>query len=771
MSLVSLKPYQSEKVEELTQKMIALLSKNAPKMVCVFKSPTGSGKTVIIAKMIENLVNNFQELELSFLWVSIGKGDLHFQSKRSLENIFEGSPLCSLLESDSGGRREILQNEVLVVNWEKLRNKSSLTGEWTNKLMQEGETESFVKILERTRDNRKVILIIDESHYASDAARTKELREIISADVTLEMSATPKLSPAPEDIARGTSAFVMVEPEDVIEAGMIKKEILVNPGVSIILDDDLSSQEAILEAAFNRRKSLQEKFQIQGSDIVPLCLIQLPNSEEGDSKRESVEDFLRLKGVTTENQKLAIWLSSEKSDFLQDISDNNNNIEFLVFKQAIDTGWDCPRAQVLVKLRETQSYVFEVQTLGRILRMPEQRHYLDDELNIAYVYTNLKQVEVHHEEFNPNMVKHLVSSRKQTYSPVLLNSYHRTRIDYGDVTYSFQPVMEKVLCDYFQIVVDPSLMSIAENFMKFSKKVNTDFESISETIFSDLNIQLSTLDGENFLADISDLSTGDFKLSSQDIYASFNFMIRSCLQGFAPKRSIPTIRQAIYGWFKKYLGFNLSGDGISEIQMICLHQKNFEIFSRLLAKSIENYRPLKEEEVLSRVEEISYEWEVSEFEYFNQYESELKSYTSNVYEPVYVGHRQSAIEKSFEEYLETKSDLISWWFKNGENRKEYLGIKYIDGNNPRTFYPDYLIQLKSGALILGDTKSGITLETSFEKAIALENYIVNSKKDNLHGGIIAIDNSKQWRIQTEPSTSFDTHNFANWSYFDELLSR
>ena len=66
MSLVSLKPYQSEKVEELTQKMIALLSKNAPKMVCVFKSPTGSGKTVIIAKMIENLVNNFQELELSF---------------------------------------------------------------------------------------------------------------------------------------------------------------------------------------------------------------------------------------------------------------------------------------------------------------------------------------------------------------------------------------------------------------------------------------------------------------------------------------------------------------------------------------------------------------------------------------------------------------------------------------------------------------------------------------------------------------------------------
>ena len=47
-------------------------------------------------------------------------------------------------------------------------------------------------------------------------------------------------------------------------------------------------------------------------------------------------------------------------------------------KQAISTGWDCPRAKILVKLREGMSEQFEIQTIGRIRRMPEAKHYEDD---------------------------------------------------------------------------------------------------------------------------------------------------------------------------------------------------------------------------------------------------------------------------------------------------------------------------------------------------------------------------------------------------------
>lgn len=51
------------------------------------------------------------------------------------------------------------------------------------------------------------------------------------------------------------------------------------------------------------------------------------------------------------------------------------------------TGWDCPRAHILVKLRKNMDETFETQTIGRIRRMPEACHYGDDDLDSCYVYT------------------------------------------------------------------------------------------------------------------------------------------------------------------------------------------------------------------------------------------------------------------------------------------------------------------------------------------------------------------------------------------------
>ena len=72
------------------------------------------------------------------------------------------------------------------------------------------------------------------------------------------------------------------------------------------------------------------------------------------------------------------------------MENNVSEVEFVIFKQAIDTGWDCPRAQILIRFREIQSEIFELQTIGRILRMPEAKHYNNDNLNKAFIYTNIK---------------------------------------------------------------------------------------------------------------------------------------------------------------------------------------------------------------------------------------------------------------------------------------------------------------------------------------------------------------------------------------------
>lgn len=425
-----LKSYQVDTVDKLVSSVSDLLSKiHIPNKLVVFQSPTGSGKTFMAAKFIEEIVEDYPEYDMCFLWLSIGKGELHKQSRNAVKRIFGPAPACNLLEETfNGGKSFIERNEVVFANWEKLRTKDKKTGEWSNKLMKEGERTNFIEVLQYTKWRRKIILIIDESHYASDTLRTNELRQIVNADVTLEMSATPKLQPSPIDIAQKNAYFIYVNPKDVIDEGMIKKEIIINEALDKLVDDEKTSQDIIIESAFNKRLELKQAFADTGANINPLCLIQLPNSEAGETKKGAVAQFLNSKGITENNGKLAVWLSEEKSDGLDVISDFHSEVEFLIFKQAIDTGWDCPRAHILVKLRETGSYTFEVQTVGRILRMPQQMHYENETLNQGYIYTNLQSITVAKEDYNPNIIKHLKAIRKPVYKQLKLQSYYKSRV-------------------------------------------------------------------------------------------------------------------------------------------------------------------------------------------------------------------------------------------------------------------------------------------------------------------------------------------------------
>ena len=135
--MISLKPYQETKVDELVRVVSDLVILEAQNKICVFQSPTGSGKTVMMAKFIEEIIKELPDFDFCFLWVSIGKGELHKQSKKKLDSIFDGFPSCVLVEDEFLGSRNIIeQNEVVVVNWEKLRSKRR---EWKNKIMRDGE--------------------------------------------------------------------------------------------------------------------------------------------------------------------------------------------------------------------------------------------------------------------------------------------------------------------------------------------------------------------------------------------------------------------------------------------------------------------------------------------------------------------------------------------------------------------------------------------------------------------------------------------------------
>lgn len=771
------KEYQVTAIGQLVKSFSELLAKDASNKVCVFQSPTGSGKTVMVAKFIEEIIKELPETDLCFLWVSIGKGDLHKQSKKSLDRIFDGFPNVNLLEEEFfGSRNYIEQNEVVVVNWEKLYNKYASgenKGEWKNKVMREGEGVNFIELLETTREKRKIILIIDESHYASDAQRTRELREIISADVTLEMSATPKIQPSAQDIAKGNAKFIYVDPKDVIEEGMIKKELIINEKLGELVDDEKTSQEIIIEAAFNKRLELKEAYKNAGSNINPLCLIQLPNAEAGVAKKEVIEAFLAEKGITETNGKLAVWLSEEKSDGLDEISDFESEVEFLLFKQAIDTGWDCPRAHILIKLRDIQSYTFEVQTVGRILRMPEQMHYEDENLNTGFIFTNLHKITVQKEDYNPNIIKHLKSVRKPIYKPLLLPSYYKSRVDFGDITFSFGKIFEEVFCNAFGIEINSTIVNTAENGDKIKAKgLTTDITTYKESLLTDKKISGADFDEITGVLNDSDDRTAKAKLADNDLQDMFSSVVKENLSGFAPKRSVPTVRGAIYQWFKKYLGINYQMEnGIIHIQYLFLHDKNLSKFSELLSKATGEYKPIKKEEVKAKIEETFYDWDIKKEEFFNQHTDEKLDYKLCIYEPCYLAKDRSTPEKEFEKHLETKVDKVEWWFKNGVSKKDFFGIKYEENDFPQTFYPDYIIQLKSGKTFIGDTKAGSTATEASSRAEALQVYIKdqNIKGKNLIGGIIIKDNTKKWRVSQQDIYNYDKNDLTKWDYFDDII--
>ena len=775
---IELKPYQEKAVGELVATVKTLLEKEGQKKVCVFQAPTGSGKTIMTAKFIEEIIKELIDEDLCFVWVSIGKGDLHLQSKRSLEEVFGGSPRVSLVEEEfTGGRERIVKNEVVVVNWEKLRSKNRETGDWKNVLMKDGEKINFRDVIAKTREQRKIVLIIDESHIGATAERTNELREEINANVILEMSATPKIQPDPRDLARGTAGFIFIEPKEVIDEGMIKKELIINERIDEISDDESDSQEVVLETAYQKRRELKKLFEAEKSIVNPLVLVQIPTAEAGEDKIKAVKEFLSRKSITEKNGKLAIWLADEKSAALgpknEWVRDLNNEIEFLVFKQAIDTGWDCPRAHILVKFRESHSETFEIQTVGRILRMPEQKHYASEPLNAGYIYTNVQSIIVKKEEYNPNIIKHLKSVRVAAYKPIKLVSYYKARADYGDITSSFTPVFEQIACKHFGLKGDHTL------FVQNTEKLGDagmilDIKKYQQDIIANAKIEGRSFD--EIEGKIDSAAHARLTIAGNDLQALFEQVIKNNLGSFKNiKRSVPKVKTAIYSWFRKYLGAKEWPEEAILVQMIFLHNGNRKQFEAILADAIEAYKVIREKEIKKKVEESEqwYELEVTPESFFNKYADELVESKKYVYEPCYLSTARLEPERRFEKFLNENAGKIVWWWKNGENKQDYFGIKYeYPTGIIHTFYPDYIVQLTDGRLGIFETKDvGDQQGGSYTKAKAekLQEYIKeqNKKSKRFLGGII-IEKNGRWKINQRDKYDWSKCERNDWSEWDDL---
>lgn len=364
---MQLTKHQQEAAEKLVARARVLLSKDGAR-VCVFKAPTGSGKTIMTADFLRNMSSLSLPARYAFLWIS--SNDLHVQSKAKLSSYLADSRYkFSLLDEVADDSFE--ENEIVFVNWESLVRQNS-EGEFTNVLMRENENGRNLStfIANSKGKGLEIILVIDESHHRYWSQRSQDLvQAIIAPKLTLEVSATPTIIPTPEQIEHEEAGYVSMRFEDVVADGLIKIDTIVNQAFGAYSTFEGTADEAVIDAAVGKRESLHQMYSKEKIAVNPLLLIQLPseshdlNALDQSKLAETIQTLSKRHGITVENGKLAIWLSNRK-DNLEGIENNDSRVEVLIFKQAIALGWDCPRAQILVMFRDIRTPIFEIQTVG-----------------------------------------------------------------------------------------------------------------------------------------------------------------------------------------------------------------------------------------------------------------------------------------------------------------------------------------------------------------------------------------------------------------------
>jgi len=523
---MQLKIYQENAIEDLLENAKKLLSYSGDKKL-VFKAPTGSGKTIMLAEFLKQLIKDPEFRQpLSFIWTA--PRHLHEQSKEKLENYFRNTRAlrCSFF-GDLEDRR-IGEDEILFFNWESINKRDNI-------YIRENEQDlNLSKVLKNTREeNRKIILIIDESHFSADAPAANRLRNDINADLTIEVSATPVLE---------GDETVNVHIEDVKAEGMIKKAVVLNENFKNKLDKGKiktelkeGSEEMVIKEALKKKEELLEGYKKEKAEVNPLILVQLPDriGSLEDVMKEKVIRILEDKYKTsTQNGKLAIWLSGEHIN-KENVEKNDSEVNVLIFKQAIALGWDCPRAQILVLFREWHSPIFSIQTVGRIMRMPEPNkgHYPNQPvLNLAYVYTNLNNIEIK-EDIARDYITIYTSLCRKDYQPINLTSYHSKR--HREKT--------RLSSLFIRIFLD----IVKKRNLK--KKIDLYTKKLDEEIIS--NWRMEKID--RAMAGLTKGKTAKFEPKGFEFQKLFDFFVRRNLSPFYPEdRSVGRVKEAIYRFFQ-----------------------------------------------------------------------------------------------------------------------------------------------------------------------------------------------------------------------------
>lgn len=661
--------------EKAVIKLLDIVSDSRSKQTITIKSPTGSGKTIMLIDFIEEYLTKINS-QTAFIWLCPGKGDLEEQSRQKMRKFAPHRHTQNLFDSLQNG---FDAESTTFINWELVTKKG-------NTAIRDSERKNlFDRIADAHRAGIEFIVIIDEEH-SNNTAKAKTIIDAFSAKNIIRVSATA--------IENKRYEYFEIDEVDVINEGLITKALYVNEGLTdgMEVEDDY---DCLLDLADVKRKAIAARYKELGKAVRPLVLIQFPNGQPETIR--AVENKLESMGYTYDNGMVSIWMSEDKRDLPENLTDNDATPVFLLMKQAISTGWDCPRAKILVKLREGMSESFEIQTIGRIRRMPEAKHYEDDLLDFCYVYT-----------FDEKYKAGLLSS--------IDKAYETRRLFLKDKCKTFTLEKQVRDLDFDGLGEREVLVKIHEALVK-KYNLGSD-KKMNKMLLADAGYVFGTdIHGQALQGEFVRTSA----LADSHSYITTHKRVDTHKHGIQLMHSIDAIKSSIgmaQNKVKTILERLFRKVGNPSKKLIALDTPEFYAFV------INNQHKLKEEfravtaqmavQLTMTLQPKKSPFHIPEQDFF-KYDPGVKNeveYLTNAYHEYTSGFATSVVrstcEMLFEQHCEGRED-IEWVYKNGDTGQQYFSIVYVDGIQKQwLFYADYIVMKKDGTVWIIETKGGET---------------------------------------------------------------
>ena len=410
-------PFQETALAELHDKInkAHLMWGERDPQIISFSAPTGSGKTIIMTTLFEDLLygneDKIGDPDSVIVWLS-DSPELNEQTRLKIESKSDKIPVRDLVTIDSDFSAEYFEGGyVYFLNTQKLGSDKLLTA--TSDKRQFSIWETLTNTAKRIP--KKFYVVIDEAHrgtYTSVQAENKAqsiMQKFIKGSeddglcvmpLVIGVTATPQRF---ETLIAGTTSTVqkvIVPPEQVRESGLLKDRIIIH-----YPDIQLSADMTMFKGAVDnwRKKCAHWKTYCdrEGEKMInPILVVQVEDGNDRLATQTDLGACIDLleetlgrnlqpgEAVHTFNDHGTLKVHDVEIQYIEASRiQEEENVLVVFFKMNLSTGWDCPRAETMMSFRSAQDYTYIAQLLGRMIRTPLARRVSSDaELNSVSLF-------------------------------------------------------------------------------------------------------------------------------------------------------------------------------------------------------------------------------------------------------------------------------------------------------------------------------------------------------------------------------------------------